>query len=152
MSDDLHANNPDLPSFHMSMGIWPHLLEQSGAYFTCLIKGARWYTLHDERMTTHYHLNEDDQVEKIVAEYPAILCQCGSFEVTEEEAKVLARIARNYAAIQRTLKEPPEEEWGKLMMMPAYERPVVSWIRRDWVDIYENFAEWAEQSRGFTIH
>lgn len=149
---DLEANNKDLKPFRMA-GDWLHLLAQCGSYFTCIHSGARWYMMFDERMTTHYHPSDDDEagrIQVIDKSYPAIICNCG-FEVTEEEAKVLARIARNYAAIQRTLAEPTESEQDRYDAMPDYLRSFPKYIRRDWVERYEEFAEWAEQSRGFKV-
>jgi hypothetical protein len=147
---DLSPNNKELKVFRLSG--WAHLLEQCGAYFSCMSQGARWYMLRDERMTTHYHdINDDGEAELIRdSDYPAIICNCG-FEVTEEEAKVLARIARNYAAIQRTLPALTEEERGMPITTPSYLRPFPQPIRDDWVENFEQFAEWAEQSQGFKI-
>lgn len=148
MGYDLHANNKKLPTMHMGLS-WIYLLEQCGSYFTCVHGGARWYMIFDERMTTHYHVDDDDKPAQVVDQsYPAILCNCG-FKVTAEEARVLARIARNYAAIQRTLLEPTEQDQS--IALPDYRKPFPQWIRRDWVDLYEQFAEWAEQSRGFRV-
>jgi hypothetical protein len=150
MGHDLVANNKELEGLHMA-GAWLHLLGQCGAYFPYLTQGARWYALFDERMTTHYHSDDDDQRVATYQEYPAIICNCG-FEITEEEARVLARIARNYAAIQKTLSEPSEEEENQPITVPDYLRPFPRYIRRDWVELYERFAEWAEQSQGFKIY
>jgi hypothetical protein len=145
----LRAKNKDLPTFRLSS--LPHLLEQCGAYFTCVSQGARWYTIFDERMSTHHHMNDKDETETVIDKnYPAILCGCG-FEVTAEEAHVLARIARNYAAIQRTLPDPTEEEKNAPITVPRYMLPFPQKIRSDWVEQYERFAEWAEQSDGFTV-
>lgn len=150
MAYDLEPNNKELKRFRL--GSLPHLLEQCGAYFTCISRGARWYTVFDERMSTHHHDTDGDGERELVIDqhYPAIICTCG-FDVTEEEAKVMARIARNYAAIQRTLEEPSEEERNQPITTPAYLQPFPQWIRRDWVQQYEDFAEWAEQSQGFKI-
>lgn len=149
MAHDLYANNKELESFHMA-GSWTHLLEQCGAYFTCMLRGARWYMLYDERMTTHTHYTENDEREQVIdQEYPTLLCNCGGFEVTPEETHVLARIARNYATIQRSIPDQTEEERDRI---PEYMRPFPIKIREDWVEQYEQFAEWAEQSQGFKVH
>lgn len=154
MGHDLYANNKSLEPLHMGSA-WIHLLEQCGTYFPFVSQGARWYMPYDQRMTTHFHEPEGDangeRAPVIDKHYPAIICNCG-FEITEEEAKVLARIARNYAAIQRTLKEPPEEELNVPITTPNYLKPFPKYIRRDWVELYEQFAEWAEQSNGFKVH
>lgn len=151
MGYDLVPNNKELKTLRLGTS-WSHLLEQCGAYFTCMSHSARWYMLKDERMTTHHHDLDDDGTAKQVTDesHPAILCNCG-FEVTGEEAKVMARIARNYAAIQRTLPELTEEERNLPVTVPEYLRPFPRPIRRDWVELYEQFASWAEQSQGFRI-
>lgn len=148
MSHDLEPQNKEIGWLHLTS--WMHLIEQCGSYFTCISRGARWYMVFDERMTTHYHdVNDDGAREKVTdKEYPAIFCNCG-FEVTEEEAKVMACIARNYAAIQRTLDEPTEEI---PFDEPEYKRPFPQYIRRDWVEQFEKFAKWAEQSQGFKVY
>ncbi len=146
MGYDLKPNNKELKPFHFPGYL--HLLEQCGAYFTCIFQGARWYSLWDERMSMHRHVNEDDELEQVVDQYPSIICNCGGFDVTEEETKVMARIARNYAAIQRTVEPSTEDD---TIFEPQYLRPFPKYIRRDWVDQYEQFAEWAEQSQGFKI-
>src|SRR5258708_30018815 len=139
MSYHLIPNNKELQLFRLAS--LPHLLEQCGAYFTCISKSARWYTLWDERMSTHYHENDKGEREQVIDQhYPAIICQCG-FEVTEEEAKVMARIARNYAAIQHTLEEPSEGERNQPITTPDFLKPFPTYIRRDWVENYELFAD-----------
>jgi len=151
MTYDLHANNQVLSTFRMASD-WLHLLEQCGAYFTCMTHGARWYTLFDERMSTHHHDSSDDGTsESVDDKYPAIICNCG-FEVTDEEAKVMARIARNYAAIQHSLPDPTEEEQNTPITTPEHWRPFPKKIRGDWVENYERFAEWAEKSQGFKVY
>jgi hypothetical protein len=150
MSYDLHPNNQGLPSFCMASD-WLHLLEQCGAYFACVHKDARWYAVFDERMSTHYHHDDDGAPEPMTDNYPAIICNCG-FEVTDEEAKVMARIARNYAAIQRSLPDPTEEEQNTPITTPDHLRPFPKKIRGDWVENYERFAEWAEKSQGFKVY
>lgn len=154
MGHDLYPNNEKLEKFHMGLA-WSHLLEQCGSYFTYVSLGARWYMVHDERMTTHFHdLDEKEDGERapvIDKQYPAIICNCG-FEITEEEARVLARIARNYAAIQRTVEEPSEEDLNIPISTPDYLKPFPRYIRRDWVELFEQFAKWAEQSNGFKVY
>ena len=152
MGHDLYANNTVLEPLRMGLS-WLHLLEQCGSYFTCISQGARWYMIFDERMTTHFHFSDEREDREAVIDrnYPAIICNCG-FEITEEEAKVLARIARNYAAIQRTVPEPSEEERNRPISTPEYLQPFPKLIRHDWIELYEQFAEWAEQSQGFKVY
>ncbi len=137
MGHDLYAHNKDLKPFRMGLA-WLHLLEQCGSYFTYISKGARWY-IYDERKSV------------IDKQYPAIICNC-RFEITEEEAKVLARIAQNYAAIQRTVGEPSEEELNAPITTPDSLKPFPGKVRQDWIELFVHFAEWAEQSQGFKVH
>jgi hypothetical protein len=144
MSYDLYANNTELPRFH-TQG-WTHLLPQFGTYFPFTTSGATWYALFDGRMGVHNHPTEPENEEQ----YPSIICTCGGFEATEEEAKVMPRMARNYVAIQRTLDET--HRLDPLDAIPYYLRKFPQKIRNDWVDNYEQFADWAEASRGFKIY
>lgn len=126
MSYDLRPNNEELGEFDFGAFSWPILLEACGYYFIAIKKGPRWNFVAgvDERMGDTY---------------PKILSNDG-FQVTEEEAKVMARIARNFVATQRALPDTEEKDaW------PAR-------IRTDFVDRYEKFADWAEKSGGFSIH
>jgi len=88
--------------------------------------------------------------------------------VTAEEAKMMARMARNYVLIQRSL--PEENASGSLIDKGSITRddlmrtltsaltgsnPDEKWpqkIRSDFVDKFEQFAEWAERSGGFAIY
>ena len=120
------ANNKEIGDFALSAFHWPLILDQCGTYFIALSHGARWFYVQDidERMGDS-------------PEGPAIIFNSG-FPITEEESKVLARIVRNYAIIQRSL-DPAKEAW-----IPA--------IKLNLIDRIEAFAEWAEQSQGFKIY
>lgn len=138
MGYDMKPKNEGQKYFHMGAFLWPHFLEQCGAYFLCLNKGPKYYyvTGIDERMP------QGDT-------YPALISN-GGFPVTEEEAKVLARIARNYAVIQRHLPEQPEDD--DALFKPEFMQPWPRKVRDDWVDTLEAFASWAEKSGGFEIY
>lgn len=116
-------NNKEADDFTMSAFHWPLILDQCGTYFIALSHGSRWFYVQgvDDRM------GESE-------EGPAIIMNSG-FPVTEEEAKVLARIVRNYAIIQRT---EGTEEW-------------IPRLKHVLIDAIEAFAEWAEKSGGFQI-
>jgi hypothetical protein len=67
--------------------------------------------------------------------------------VTDEEARIMARMARNVVAVQRSLSD--DDRTDPL----AHEPPKwPSKFRDDWTDQYEKFADWAEKSGGFSIH
>ncbi len=154
MGYDLSARNKELDSFHFGAFSFPVLLEACGYLFSSIHKGGRWYCAFgaDNRMGDRY---------------PGILANDG-FRVTAEEAKIMARIARNFVTIQRTL---PDEDMtdginGKdatinrerlvdLLAAAMHGGAREEWpqkIRTDFVDLFEAFADWADKSRGFAIH
>lgn len=136
MGYDFSPKNEEAGSFHMGAFLWPHFLEQCGAYFICIQGSAKYFFVSgvDERMPA-----ED--------KYPRLISNDG-FPVTEEEAKVLARIARNYVIIQQHLEEQEDDDD---IFKPEYLRPWPRKVRDDWVELLEKFAAWAEQSGGFEI-
>jgi hypothetical protein len=98
-------------------------------------------------------------------EYPALHSNDG-FHVNAEEARILARCARNYVAIQRSL--PDDAKGDGIPSVASFDRPAIEallvkalsgtasepWpmkIRDDFVDKFDEFASWAEQSKGFEI-
>jgi len=152
MGYDLRPRNEAAGDFHFGAFSFPVLLEACGYLFSAVHSGGRWYCTFgvDPRMGDHY---------------PLILSNDG-FEVTDEEAKIMARIARNYIAIQRTLPDENTSEGlqGKkafrrddllgLMHKAMHPEAPPAWplkIRGDFIDKFEKFAEWAEQSGGFAI-
>jgi hypothetical protein len=88
---DFIANDPGRPPFRLGAFSWPVLVEAFGYLFPLAHAGARWYCLFgaDPRMPAG-----DD--------YPRLLSNDG-FPVTDEEARIMARMARNYVAVQRSL-------------------------------------------------
>jgi hypothetical protein len=156
MGYDFTAKNKAAGDFHLGASSFPVLLEACGYLFSSIHHGGQWYCAFcaDARMGK---------------EYPMILSNDG-FKVTAGEAKIMARMARNYVAIQRTLPEENMSEGiagtkGKegfrredlertLIAVMNDVRPDEKWprkIRADFVDKFEKFAEWAENSGGFEI-
>jgi hypothetical protein len=152
MGYDFRAKNADAGDFHLGAFSFPVLLEACGYLFSSIHRGGQWYRTFgtDPRMGDSY---------------PLILSNDG-FEVTEEEAKIMARIARNFVAIQRTL--PDENTGSGIASRPSFKRDDVvkllahamydvkpgPWpikIRPDFVDKFEKFADWMEKSGGFEI-
>ena len=152
MGYDFRPVNPDAGDFHLGAFSFPVLLEACGYLFSSVNRGGQWYCAfgNDPRMGENY---------------PMILSNDG-FKVTEEEAKIMARIARNVVLIQRTL---PDENLGEgYASKPSFKREDVEkmlmkamsdaepgpWpikIRADFVDKFEKFADWMEKSGGFEI-
>lgn len=160
MGYDLTALNPELTGddkrFHFGAFSWGPLLEACGYLFPCLSRGGQWYCLWgaDPRMP------EGDT-------YPRLLSNDG-FVVTADEAKIMARMARNFVAIQRSLpedhrgsgtsstqmmfkREDIEQILMKAMSGITDDRPWPVKIRDDFTEKYERFAVWAEKSGGFEI-
>lgn len=130
------APTNDIEGFYLGAFSWPILAENCfGSYFTCIHKGARWFFVKgvDERMGD---------------EYPLLISN-DNFPVTAEESLVIARMVRNYVAMQRSLSDDQFEE--EKMDTPDYARIWPFKMRTDFVDKFEKFADWAERSGGFTI-
>lgn len=152
MSYDLRPRNKDVEEFKFGAFSFPVLLEACGYLFSCIQDGGRWYCAfgNDKRMGDSY---------------PLILSNDG-FKVTDEEARIMARIARNFVTIQRTL--PDENKTQDMRSQKSMNRDSLRmmidamhgnkpgpWpvkIREDFTDKFERFAEWAERSGGFSIH
>lgn len=154
MGYDLSPKNEEAGSFHFGAFSFPMLLEACGFLFPCIHDGGRWYCVFgtDERMP------KGDR-------YPRILSNDG-FEVTDEEARIMARIALNFVAVQRSLPTENETEdirskssFDRNDVLKAIERGILGsseekWpvkIREDFTDNFEKFAVWAVKSGGFAI-
>jgi len=157
MSYDLKPMNEAVEWFRFGAFSFPVLLEACGALFPCIHNGGAYYCVWgvDPRMP-----KGDD--------YPRILSNDG-FPVTADEARIMARVARNFVAIQRTLPDPtPEELVGAgLRQKTTFKREDVEalvlramsgtpehWpqkIRADFIEKIDAFARWAETSGGFEI-
>jgi hypothetical protein len=157
MSYDLAPNNKTLKTFTLGAFSFPILLEACGYLWPCIHNGGQYYCAFgaDPRMP-----NGDS--------YPKLLSNDG-FPVTAAEARIMARIARNLVAIQRTLPDPtPEELKGagyaqkttfqredvEEMLLRAMGGGKENWpmkIRTDFTDKFEQFADWADKSGGFKI-
>lgn len=127
MGYDLEPRNKSLESFHFGAFAFPCLLKLVGFLFPFQQK-------------TKYTFIQGIDKRFDIDNYPAILSNDG-FRVTAEEARIMARCARNFIVIQRNLtKEDIKDEYCP-----------VKKIRVDWTDHFERFARWAEKSRGFRI-
>jgi hypothetical protein len=153
MGYDFIAKNKKAGDFYLGAFSFPVLIEACGYLFACIKHGAQWYCVfgQDPRMGD---------------EYPRLLSNDG-FEVTDEEAKIMARIARNFVAVQRSLPEANRakgtltsqaefrrEDVVEMLMRGMHGTPPGPWpekIRNDFTDNFEKFAEWAERSGGFEI-
>ena len=141
MGYTLRPRNKELDSFHFGAFSFPLLLEACGYMFPCVHTVSRWYRV----------CGIDSRFEN--KEYPEIIIMGCGFRVAAEEARWMWRVARNLVAVQRSLPEPPMDETGQ----PTWEYIAQSdnewprWIRRDFVDLFDKFTDWANRSRGFRI-
>lgn len=156
MSYDL-TPNAAIGDFRLGAFSFPILLEACGYLWPCIHNGGQWYCAFgaDPRMPEG-------------ATYPSVLSNDG-FQVTAEEARIMARVARNFVAIQRTLPEPSPEELAsagyrqkmsfkredvEALLQRAMAGGQEHWplkIRADFTDKFEQFADWADRSEGFAI-
>lgn len=150
MGYDFRPKNKAAGDFALGAFTWPVLLEAAGYLFPSIHSGGQYYAVTDTDP-------------RFRGDYPGILANDG-FKVTADEARILARIARNFVAIQRSL---PEEHRSQELMHKAGGitrddliaaltgpgKPAV-WpakVRDDFVEKVEQFAAWAEKSGGFEI-
>lgn len=74
------------------------------------------------------------------------------YKVTSMEAKMMAVIARGFVSVQRFVnkewEEVPKAELPNYEASPYYRKK----MHEDHLEFLEKFADWAEQSGGFTIN
>ena len=135
MGYDLQPRNKELEQFYLRAFSFPVLLVICGYLWPCINRGPKWCCVFgvDERMPKGQTS-------------PTLITNDG-FRVTAEEARIMARMTRNFVAIQRSLPDQEEQGMSTLGYLEHWPRK----IRDDWVDRFEAFAEWAEQSQGFKI-
>jgi hypothetical protein len=152
MSYDLYPRNKELNSISIP---WVHLLKHAGNLYQVTHKGAQWYRFffEDDELNDKRFMRSPD--------YPSIISNDG-FYVTADEARILARIARNYVGEQKSIdREEYEKEVDRLkekygncyyLYAPENKLPWPSLYRDDWNDVFWEFADWAEKSRGFWVY
>lgn len=131
MGYDLSPRHKKTDGFHFGAFSFPVLLEACGYLFTCIQDGPQWKAVFgpDPRM--------GDPPSRGGSGYPVLISNDG-FPVSAFEAKVMARVARNFVLLNRPNPSDPN-------FVPA--RP----IREDFLDTFERFADWADTSGGFRI-
>jgi hypothetical protein len=120
MGFDLHATKRGVEDFHLGAFSWPVLLEACGYLFPCVNGQGQYCCPVDDKKWIQIGTND-------------------GFKIGPTDAKLMARVARNFVKIQRTL--PPDDRDNKWPMR----------IRTDFVDRFDAFADWAEKSGGFKI-
>src|SRR6185503_2298578 len=129
---DLVPRRRGAGDFYLGAFAWPFLIERAfGTLYPVTYQGPRWICAFgaDPRMP------QGDG-------YPRLISNDG-FRVSADEARQMARCARNLCAIQRAVAAAaaadPSEDWKGVL------------FRSDWVVKFEQFADWAEGSGGFRI-
>lgn len=120
MGFDLTPKKKGVEDFHFGAFSWPVLLEACGYLFPSITGEGKYCCPNTQKDWVQIGTND-------------------GFSIGATDAKLMARVARNFVAIQRTLG-PEAEKLG-------WPRP----IRTDFVDRFEAFADWAEKSGGFKI-
>jgi hypothetical protein len=153
MGYDLKALNAEVEGFSMGAFSWPVILEFCSYLWPMAHDGGRWY-----RVT-----GIDPRFD---GDYPPVLSNDG-FEVNAEEARIMARLCRNFVAVQRTLPDEnmasglkgkatwKREDVAELLKKAMSDSKPGPWplkIRVDFTDKIAAFADWADRSGGFTIH
>jgi hypothetical protein len=156
MPYDLKPNREEAGVHTIGAFSFTHVLGACNHLFPIINERGRWYRV----------LGVDDRF--VNPNYPEIMMVEG-FPVTDEEARIMARLVRNWVAIQRSL--PEEHRGGGLLnqsaepinrerMMAALkqalsgqtEEPWPIKVRDDFTDKAEAFAAWAATSGGFRIY
>jgi hypothetical protein len=126
MGFDLYAESKDGGDFHFNAFAWPRVLGACGYLFPYVSRGGIWF-----------HAPDADPLvtEKDPYGY-RLLGSNDDFRVSAADARLMARCARNYAA----LNDPQRAE-------DARPDPATA----EWVGKMAAFAEWAEASGGFSV-
>ncbi len=158
MGYDLSAIRPRgvEKQFHFGAFSWTPLLEACGYLWPLTFNGGQWYCVFgvDKRLGT---------------DYPLLISNDG-FRVSAAEAKIMARCARNFVTVQRSLPEPDPDSRSVVNRPEGINRNDMlkllaaavsgggprgeAWpvkLRSDFLDRYERFADWAEKSGGFEV-
>jgi hypothetical protein len=125
MGFDLTAVN-DGSAFHFSAFTWPRVLEATGYLFPYVSRGAQWFHAPDADPL----VTDDDEFGY------RLMGSNDDFEVSDEDARLIARCCRNFVALNapdRADDECPDP------------------LREDLRVRIRDFADWAEASGGFTI-
>jgi len=132
----LTPRNRPLGQFRIGSWSWGYLLDLAGPVIPGLwTSGGRWWR------TSGVNPRFKNPA------YPEVLGDSGQrFSVKASEARQLANVARNWARIQQTLPEANRLDAGR----PYWDRPFPEKVRDDWPPLFLAFADWAEQSAGFT--
>lgn len=140
MSYDLSAINKELDEFRMGSFSWPILLQESGAGYVLGYGAGR---------SPGTHVYKPDK-------NGASPASNDGYRVTANESKMMAYIVRGFISVQRFINKewediPNAEELKKVKSYDGKPLYNAGW-HEDRLKKFEEFAEWAEKSRGFSIH
>lgn len=127
MGYDLKPRNKKLGNLHLSGGTWPTIAQSFGMYF-------------DHLITRNGYVSWDKS-------YPYILYNDG-YRVSASDARILSRMARNFAKLQSALPDTWNEENINHPYNPGRDLLKCS---DSITNSIKEFANWAERSRGFRI-
>ena len=138
MGYDLLPKNKDVDSKLGMIFTWPVILNETGA---CYLFGYGDHTFSPGKYIYDGSRKDGSPVSN------------DGFEVTKEEACIMARLFRGYVSVKRALKE----EWDQLskqgqiriksMLGEKAEPPAEEFLHK-----IEMLADFCEQSEGFNIH
>lgn len=149
MSIVLVPRHREVGEFRMGSAEWSYLIGQAGYMFPLVLNGARWFLVTKVDSRFDEWANEEGRT----STYPDILGDSGrTFRVTAEEARWLARVARNWALMQQQLSDEHDLQNIRRLedqKVPSYSLPFPERVRTDWIEHALEFAAWASRSRGF---
>lgn len=138
MGYDLLPKNKDVDSKHGMIFTWPVILNETGA---CYLFGYGDHTFSPGKYIYDGSRKDGSPVSN------------DGFEVTKEEACIMARLFRGYVSVKRALRE----EWDQLseagqikiksMLGEKAEPPAEEFLHK-----IEMLADFCEQSEGFNIN
>lgn len=141
MGYDLRANNKKIETFSIGAFSWPIILQETGMGYVLGYGEGR------EPASYVYQTGNIGS--------PA---SNDGYKVSSAEAKAMAMVARGFVSVQRFIKktwdEMPEDERKRTQEIKNHDgtKPLYkqAW-HEDRLKMIEKFAEFAEQSKGFSI-
>ena len=128
MGYDLIPKKEGVDSKHGMIFTWPVILNETGA---CYLFGYGDHTFSPGKYIYDGSRKDGSPVSN------------DGFEVTKEEACIMARLFRGYVSVKRALKE----EWDQLSEREKAEPPAEEFLHK-----IEILADFCEQSKGFNIN
>jgi hypothetical protein len=142
MGYDLKPKNKKIEEFHFGVFVWPIVLQETGMGY---VVG------YGAGLSPATYVYKPDKI-------GASPVSNDGYSISSSEAKMMAIIARGFVSVQRfinkELSQYPEDEQNKMKDAKTYNgKPLynTAWHEDRLVQI-EQFANFAESSKGFRIH